>query len=117
MKASKQVETKVKKGPPGAVFVGEGTTSKASQQKQETERTTDAVARKLGEMRVTAAISGEQIEAEERQKRVRKLRKSVREIEQLEEKARAGASLEKEQLDKVAKKQDILDQIDELESC
>ena len=100
----------MKKGPPGAVFVGEKAASAAAPRSDAAE----AVVKRLGEIRITGAISGEQIEAEERQRRARKLRKTLREIEQLEEGGRARA-LEREQREKVARKQQILDEIRSLD--
>lgn len=48
-------------------------------------------------------------------KRLKNLRKKLREIEAIEEKAASGTKLEKDQLDKISRKSEILHEIDELE--
>lgn len=49
-------------------------------------------------------------------KRVRNLKKKLKEIEQIEEKRGKGAKLEKDQLDKLARKRDVEDEISRLVS-
>ena len=68
----------------------------------------------MSDIKVTDKISGDDFEAEQKQKQIRKLRKLLREIEQLEEKAKVGA-LEKEQQEKVKKKECVLKELDDLE--
>ncbi len=48
-------------------------------------------------------------------KRLKNLRKKLREIEAIEQKAASGTKLEKDQLDKIARKSVILQEIEELE--
>lgn len=48
-------------------------------------------------------------------KRLKNLRKKLREIETIEQKATAGVKLEKDQLDKIARKSEILQEIESLE--
>lgn len=48
-------------------------------------------------------------------KRLKNLRKKLREIETIEQKIAAGAKLEKDQLDKISRKDEIMQEIDELE--
>ncbi|KAK3913290.1 Partner of Y14 and mago [Frankliniella fusca] len=53
--------------------------------------------------------------ATEPAKRLKNLRKKLREIEAIEQKAASGTKLEKDQLDKIARKSEILQEIEELE--
>lgn len=48
-------------------------------------------------------------------KRLKNLRKKLREIETVEQKAASGVKLEKDQLDKIARKAEILQEIEDLE--
>ena len=48
-------------------------------------------------------------------KRLKNLRKKLREIETIEQKAASGVKLEKEQLDKIARKSEILQEMEDIE--
>ena len=74
---------------------------------------TNELIKQLSDIKISSCITGEQIEAEERSKKVRKLKKVLREIEALE--GRSG-QLEKEQAEKLNRKQAICEEIDELEA-
>lgn len=69
----------------------------------------------MSEIKVTASITGEQIEADMKFKKLRKLKKKLRDIEDLEAKIKGGAKLEDTQMEKVNRKQEVIDEIDELE--
>ena len=84
--------------------------------KPEEEDATTSVTKKMNEIKISNKITPEQIEADLKQKQVRKLRKQLREIEQLEEKISSGqlSAPEKEQLEKISKKDLLIEQINEL---
>ncbi len=111
----------VKKTIPGAVFV-EDQKDKSNQKKKETETATATAAatslltKQMSEIKISSKITPEQIEADQKLKTIRKLKKQLREIEQLEEKIANGqlATPEKEQLEKISKKQTVIQQLNEL---
>ena len=74
------------------------------------------LAKMMAEIKVTNKISGEDFEADQKNKQIRKLKKTLREIEQLEEKINSGElkNPEKEQMDKIKRKEAILKEIEEL---
>ena len=108
----------VKKTIPGAVFV-EDKKDKSNQKKKEAEAAaaTSSLTKQMSEIKISSKITPEQIEADLKLKSIRKLKKQLREIEQLEEKIANGSLVtpEKEQLDKISKKQTVIEQLDELE--
>lgn len=109
-------QTAAKKAPPGAVFVE---TKKAAKKQPTKPVEENQVTKMMSEIKISSSITPEQIESEEKEKRLRKLRKTLREIEALEVKMKAGPNgfgvqLEKPQADKVARKQEILDEIETL---
>ena len=70
----------------------------------------------MSEIKISSKITPEQIEADQKLKTIRKLKKQLREIEQLEEKIENGqlATPEKEQLEKISKKETVIKQLNEL---
>ena len=106
-------KSSVRKGPVGAVFVEE-TSKKGKKSEKVLDKDTKQVTKMMADIKVVTSITGAQIEADEKAKKLRKLRKNLREIESLEEKQKLG-SLEQSQLDKVKRKQEIMDEIEELE--
>ena len=90
--------------------------TKKPKNKPEGEDATTSVTKKMNEIKISNKITPEQIEADLKQKQVRKLRKQLREIEQLEEKISSGQlpAPEKEQLEKISKKDLLIEQINEL---
>ena len=109
----------VKKTIPGAVFV-EDQKDKSNQKKKETETAaaaaTSLLTKQMSEIKISSKITPEQIEADQKLKTIRKLKKQLREIEQLEEKIENGqlATPEKEQLEKISKKETVIKQLNEL---
>ena len=69
----------------------------------------------MSEIKVTANITGEQIEADIKFKKLRKLKKKLRDIEDLETKIKSGIQIEDTQMEKVKRKQEVIDEIEELE--
>jgi hypothetical protein len=72
----------------------------------------------MSEIKITSSITGEQIEADLKMKQLRKLKKQLREIEQLEEKIKSGEmkNPEKDQLEKIKRKENIIEEIEQLEN-
>lgn len=78
--------------------------------------TTVKVASKAPVKRAPAVQAPVQTEAAaDPAKRLKNLRKKLREIEAVEQKAAAGVKLEKDQLEKIARKADIMQEIEDLE--
>ena len=98
-----------KKTIPGAVFI-----EKTSEKPKKEKAPIETVNKMMSEIKISTAITGEQIEAEMKVKQIRKLKKQLREIEQLEEKMKS-TNLEKDQLEKVKKKEQLLFEIEQLE--
>lgn len=109
--AKRKEETK--KTIPGAVFVEDLQKEKKAIKKKENDHVTE-LSKKMSEIKVTNTISGEQIEADLKMKKIRKLKKTLREIEQIDEKLKAGQQVEKEQLEKLKKKESILEELQSL---
>ncbi len=110
--AKRKEETK-KKTIPGAVFVEDLKKEQKVTKKKENDQVGE-LSKKMSEIKVTNTISGEQIEADLKMKKIRKLKKTLREIEQIEEKLKAGQQIEKEQLEKLKKKESIFDELKSL---
>ena len=89
-------------------------TAKKSEKNKSLNADTKEMTKMMGEIKVVASITGAQIEAEEKAKKLKKLKKNLREIESLEEKSKTN-TLEQSQLNKIKRKQEILDEIEELE--
>ena len=68
----------------------------------------------MSQIKVSNTITPEQIEADINAKLIRKLKKQLREIEQIEEKFKNGQSVEKEQAEKLKKKEFLLDELNKL---
>ena len=107
--------------PPGAVFVEDTKTANKKKEKKPDEKAqapVNMLSKMMAEIKVTNKISGEDFEADQKNKQIRKLKKTLREIEQLEEKMQSGQlpNPEKEQLEKLKRKEAILQEIQELES-
>ena len=102
----------VKKGPPGAMFVDD--LEKEKKQKKKEKLDTSDVTKMIAEIKISNKITPEQIEADLRQKQIRKLKKMLREIEQLEERIKSGDLKvpEKDQLEKIKKKESILAELE-----
>ncbi|CAF0761519.1 unnamed protein product [Brachionus calyciflorus] len=108
---AKQKE-KVKKTIPGAIFVDD----LEREQKEKIKKTdkTEGLSKRMSEIKISTKITPEQIEADMRQKKARKLKKLLREIEQIEEKMNKNQPVEKEQIEKLKKKDDIEKELNEL---
>ncbi len=68
----------------------------------------------MSEIKVSNRITPEQIEADQKQKTIRKLKKQLREIEQIEEKVNNHHQIEKEQMEKIKKKESIISELESL---
>jgi partner of Y14 and mago len=70
----------------------------------------------MNEIKISNKITAEQIEADSRNKHIRKLKKQLREISLLEEKIADGtiSNPEKQQLDKISKKGEILEELEKM---
>jgi len=102
-----------KKTIPGAVFV-EDLKKEPKVTKKKENNQVDELSKRMSDIKVTSLISGEQIEADLNMKKIRKLKKTLREIEQIDEKLKAGHQIEKEQSEKLKKKESILDELKSL---
>ncbi len=117
---AKQKE-KIKKNIPGAVFVDdlENQVKDKSNLKQKPinsirQNEINKLNKMMSEIKISNKITPEQIDADNKQKHVRKLKKHLREIEQIEEKVNNGQQVEKEQMEKIKKKESILSELESL---
>ena len=122
---AKQKESSQKRpGIPGGTFVETATASaKSAVKDKQSQQSTPAQASGSGlstinqlmsNIQISSKITSEQIEAEARSKQIRKLKKQLREIEAIEEKTQAAGGehrLEKEQLDKLKRREAIVDEL------
>jgi hypothetical protein len=116
---AKQKE-KIKKGIPGAVFVAD--LEKESREKPSASRASNSsrsnelskLTKMMSDIKVSNKITGEQFEADLKQKQIRKLKKQLREIESIEEKVKANQTVEKEQLEKLKKKDTLIEELSDL---
>lgn len=116
LRKDRELDTSKRRGPPGAVFVEEQKPSqqqskKVSTKKQQSDITkVDSIAEQIAKIE----LSNKKHESlDERTKNVRKLKKTLRQIKDLEEKSKTE-KLEKEQLEKIARKDQIITELLEL---
>jgi hypothetical protein len=113
--------------PPGSTFVQSDATktkqpklapSFVSNQKttQASESSLTTINQLMSNIKISSKITSEQIEANARSKQIRKLKKQLREIESIDEKMRANGEqrLEKEQLEKLKRREAIVNELSEL---
>lgn len=115
---AKVTKEQPKKGIPGAVFVDDGKKDQKlntkNKEKSATASGLNEINKKMAEIKIATAISGEQIEEEQKNKQIRKLKKSLREIELIEEKIKNGQQVELTQIEKAKKKESIIDELKQL---
>jgi uncharacterized protein with WD repeat len=68
----------------------------------------------MSEIKISNKITAEDIENDIRFKKVRKLKKSLRDIEKIEERMKAGDTVEKTQIEKTKKKEEIINELEQL---
>ena len=92
----------------------EGEATAAAEAKEKKRDTVSQLTKRMSEIKVSNKITIEAQEADLANKKARKLRKVLREIELIEEKLRNGENVEKEQVEKLKKKHEVMSELVEL---